>query len=75
MLRRANTDTAAGAVEEVARIVAQIHRRWPRVRILMRGDPGFTGQALIAWCEASRVEYRFGLAPNGRMDHAVVPYL
>ena len=29
-LRRANIDAAAGAVEEVARIVAQIRRRWPR---------------------------------------------
>ena len=28
-LRRANIDAAAGSVEEVARIVAQIRRRWP----------------------------------------------
>ncbi len=39
-LRRSNADGAAGAVEEVARIVAQIRRRWPRTRILLRGDPG-----------------------------------
>ena len=37
-LRRANIDPAAGAVEEVARIVAQIRRRWPLVRILLRAD-------------------------------------
>ena len=30
--RRANIDGSAGAVEEVARLVAQIRRRWPRVR-------------------------------------------
>ena len=54
--------------------MAQIHRRWPRVRILQRGDSGFTRQALIAWCEANWVEYRFGLAPNDRMDKAGVPY-
>ena len=34
-LRRANIDAAAGAVEEVARIVAQIRRRWPLVRIVL----------------------------------------
>ena len=28
-LRRANIDAAAGSVEEVARIVAHIRRRWP----------------------------------------------
>jgi Transposase DDE domain group 1 len=31
-LRRSNIDGAAGAVEEVARIVSQIRARWPRVR-------------------------------------------
>ncbi len=30
-LRRADIDGAAGAVEEIARIVAQIRKRWPRV--------------------------------------------
>lgn len=38
-LRRADADAAAGSVAEVARIVAQIRRRWPRVRILLRGVP------------------------------------
>ena len=74
-LRRANADAAAGAVEEVARIVAQIRRRWPRVRILLRGDSGFTREPLMAWCEANRVDYVFGLAGNDRLDQAIVPEL
>ena len=36
-LRRANIDASAGSVEEVARSVAHIRRRWPLVRILVRG--------------------------------------
>src|SRR5215218_8639242 len=40
-LRRANIDGAAGAVDEVARLVRQIRARWPRTRILLRGDSGF----------------------------------
>jgi Transposase DDE domain group 1 len=40
-LRRANIDGSAGAVEEIARIVAQIRGRWKNVRILLRGDSGF----------------------------------
>src|SRR4249920_4046843 len=47
-LRRANIDAAAGAVEEVARIVAQIRCRWPQVRILVRADSGFAGEELMA---------------------------
>ena len=70
-LRRSNIDGAAGAVEEVARIVAQIRRRWPRVRILLRGDSGFTREALMAWCEANRVDFLFGLARNGRLEEAL----
>ncbi|HEV2445432.1 MAG TPA: IS1380 family transposase [Candidatus Sulfopaludibacter sp.] len=70
-LRRSNIDGAAGAVEEVARIVAQIRRRWPRVRILLRGESGFTREALMAWCEASRVDYLFGLARNERLERTI----
>ena len=41
-LRRANVDVSAGAVEEVTRIVGRMIRaRWPRVRIVLRGDSGF----------------------------------
>src|SRR5437660_9772839 len=46
-LRRANIDAAAGSVEEVARIVAQIRSRWPRVRILLRADSGFAREELM----------------------------
>jgi hypothetical protein len=66
-LRRSNIDASAGAVEEVARIVAQIRRRWPRVRILLRADSGFAREALMAWCEANRVDFLFGLARNERL--------
>src|SRR5689334_14082284 len=74
-LRRANIDGSAGAVEEVARIVAQIRRRWPRARILLRGDSGFAREALMAWCEANRVDYVFGLARNDRLEEAIKPEL
>src|SRR3974390_3282417 len=74
-LRRADADAAAGAVEEVARIVAEIRRCWPRTRILLRGDSGFTREPLMAWCEANRVDYVFGLAGNGRLDQAIIPEL
>jgi len=66
-LRRSNIDAAAGAIEEIARIVGQIRRRWPRVRILLRADSGFCRDALMTWCEANRVDYLFGLARNARL--------
>ncbi len=66
-LRRSNIDAAAGAVEEVERIVGQIRRRWPRTRILLRADSGFCREDLMAWCERNRVDYLFGLARNARL--------
>ncbi len=66
-LRRSNIDAAAGAVEEMARVVGQIRRRWPRVRILLRADSGFCREALMAWCEANGVDFLFGLARNDRL--------
>lgn len=77
-LRRANVDAAAGAVEEMARVVGRIRRRWPGVRVLLRADSGFCREALMAWCEANSVDFLFGLARNdrlvaqiaGELDHA-----
>jgi hypothetical protein len=66
-LRRSNIDASAGAVEEVARIVAHIRARWPRVRIVLRADGGFAREALMAWCEENRVDYLFGLARTSRL--------
>ena len=66
-LRSAAMDAAAGAVEEVARVVAHIRPRWSRVRILLRADSGFAREDLMAWCEVNGVDFLFGLAKNERL--------
>jgi hypothetical protein len=78
-LRPANIDAAAGATEEVARLVGRIRARWPRVRIVLRADSGLVlrtpfGHArdeLMAWCEGNRVDYVLGLARNSRLLEAL----
>jgi Transposase DDE domain group 1 len=70
-LRRSNIDASAGAVVEVERIVGQIRARWPRVTVLLRADSGFARDELMAWCEANRVDYLFGLARNERLVGAI----
>jgi hypothetical protein len=66
-LRRADIDASAGSVEELARIITRIRRRWPQVRILLRADSGFAREALMAWCETNAVDFLFGLARNSRL--------
>ena len=70
-LRRANIDAAAGAVEEIERIVAQIRARWPKTRILLRADSGFAREGLMTWCESHDVDYLFGLARNVRLQKKI----
>ena len=66
-LRRSNIDGAAGAQDEIARVVGQIRGRWPAVRIVLRADSGFAREGLMAWCEANGVDYLFGLQRNERL--------
>jgi len=66
-LRAANQDAAAGSVEEVSRVVAQLRQRWPQVKIVLRADSGFCRESLMAWCEQNHVDYLFGMAVNKRL--------
>ena len=70
-LRAANQDAAAGSVEEVSRIVAQVRQRWPRVSIVLRADSGFCREELMRWCEQNQVDYAFGLARNQRLGKII----
>jgi hypothetical protein len=66
-LRQADQDQAAGAKEEIERIVRQIRKHWPEVEIIIRGDSGFCREEIMSWCEANQVDYLFGLAKNSRL--------
>jgi hypothetical protein len=70
-LRPANQDAAAGSVEEVSRIVAQLRERWPQVKIVLRADSGFCREVLMAWCEQNHVDYVLGLQRNQRLRRII----
>ena len=70
-LRAANKDAAAGAVDEVSCIVAQLRQQWPQTRIVLRADSGFCREELMGWCEANKVDYLFGLARNKRLQKII----
>src|SRR5690606_35376050 len=70
-LRPANIDGAAGAIEELERIIGQIRERWPRTRIILRADSGIAREALMSWCEVRAIHYVCGLARNKRLQRAI----
>ncbi len=67
-LRPSNVDPAAGALEELQRIIQQIRQKWKNVEIIVRGDSAYARENIMAWCESQTgVEYVFGLAQNSRL--------
>ncbi len=70
-LRSADIDAAAGALEEVQRIVEQLRESWPGVEILLRADGGFCRDEILSWCEANAVGYVIGLPKNGRLRRRI----
>jgi hypothetical protein len=66
-LREASHDAAFGCLTEIRRIVTQIRAAWPEVKIILRADSGFCRNELMSWCEASQVDFVFGLARNQRL--------
>jgi hypothetical protein len=82
-LRPANA--AAGALDEVTRIVTQARRHWQKTRIVLRGDSGvptdrsssvgwdsgFCREEPMAWREENHVDFLFGLARNSRLQKIV----
>jgi len=68
-LRRADQDGAAGALEEVQRVVKHIRTQWPTTQIILRADSGFCRDALLTWCEQTEgVDDVIGLAKNSRLN-------
>ena len=67
-LRPANLDASAGSIDELARIVGALRRRWPEVRIgirvLPRGDPGVVRAARGRVRAGSRPQRASGARPR-----------
>ncbi len=74
-LRTSDIDAAAGALQEVQRIVTRIRERWPATRLVLRADSGFARDELMAWCEDNGVDYVLGLARNKRLEGMIAPDL
>ena len=74
-LRPSHIDPSAGSRKEIERIVRRIRTVWPEVKIVLRGDSGFCREELMAWCEASQVEYVFGMARNPLLEKRVAEAL
>ncbi|MGE3913757.1 MAG: IS1380 family transposase, partial [Chloroflexota bacterium] len=75
VLRPGNAHGSRGGVAILERLVAALRARWPGVAIELRADSGFAIPALYDYCEAERITYTVGLAPNARLEALAAPLL
>jgi len=69
LLRAGKTPSGAELAGHVRRLIRRIKMHWPRTRITLRGDGHYGRPEIMAWCEANKVDYVFGL-PGNRLLHA-----
>ncbi len=72
-LRPSNVDPAAGALDELKRIIPQIRQQWPQVQLVVRGDSAYSRDDITSWCEARGIDYVLGLAVNERLMRMTLP--
>lgn len=73
-LRPSNEKDVAGILATLQRLVAALRARWPKVKIIFRGDSWFATPALYDWCEQNQVAYVIGLASNAVLQRQSQPW-
>ena len=66
-LRPSNIDAPLHSRAILRLLVDRLRAKWPKVKIVFRGDSGFCREELMAWCEDNAVWYVLGLAKNPRL--------
>ena len=67
-LRKSRIDGAKHAAPILKLLVRRLRQKWPKVRIVFRGDSGFCRQRILNYCERAGVDYIVGLARNARLQ-------
>src|SRR5271165_4821938 len=73
--RSSGAPTSTGAPGRLRRWSASWLRSESAGRSVLRADSGFAREALMAWCEANKVDYVFGLARNPRLQARIAEAL
>lgn len=67
-LRSSNVDPAAGALEELQRIIGLIREKWQNTHIIIRGDSAYSREDIMTWCEEQKgVDYVLAMATNSQL--------
>ncbi|MGH8163227.1 MAG: IS1380 family transposase [Rhodanobacteraceae bacterium] len=71
VLRPGKTPSGIEVRGHLRRLVRRIRSRWPKTRILFRGDSHYARPEAMAWCEDNSIDYVFGLAGSKPLSRKV----
>ncbi len=67
-LRPSNIDPAAGALEELQRIIPIIRKKWPETHITIRADSAYSRDEILNYCEEQPlVDYVIAMSTNNQL--------
>ncbi len=67
-LRASNVDPAAGALEELQRIIPLIREKWKETHILVRADSAYARDEILKFCEKQPlVDYAIAMGTNSQL--------
>lgn len=73
-LRRSNIDPALHSRAILRLLVHRLRAKWPKVKIIFRGDSGFCRRKLLKYCDQHDIGYVVGLARNEVLRRLALPF-
>jgi len=70
-LQSAAGDPSFNSLEILERIVPRLRAAFPRAKIIVRADSGFSRERIYAWLEENGSDYAIGIAKNKRLVAAI----
>ena len=70
LLRPSSVDGAHHAWGLFATLYKRIRAKWPKTRIVFRGDGGFCRESMLRWCDKKEIPYIVGMAKNAILMRA-----
>lgn len=70
-LRAGNCHAGKGIKSLLRWLIWRLKQAFPNVRIIMRGDSGFSLPEIVSVCERSGIEYVFGYAKNAVLERKI----
>ena len=75
VLRPGNAPAKRGAIGVLRRLVPRLRQAFPKARLRVRLDSGFSGPELFRFFEANRLEYVVGMAKNPMLQSLAEPLM